>query len=117
MTATPDTTAPLVLREDEDGLVTLRLNRPLQFNALSEAMLAALQDSFKELEGTFAAAQQERDEARQNAEGLRGDEGGAGPGEGIGDGAGRRQPDEVRQEVCRLGVWVAESRCGGRRSG
>lgn len=38
-----DTTAPLVLRENAGGLVTLRLNRPLQFNALSEAMLAALQ--------------------------------------------------------------------------
>ena len=38
-----DTTAPLVLRENTGGLATLRLNRPLQFNALSEAMLAALQ--------------------------------------------------------------------------
>ena len=38
-----DTTAPLVLRDNAGGLVTLRLNRPLQFNALSEAMLAALQ--------------------------------------------------------------------------
>ena len=37
-----DTTAPLVLRDNAGGLVTLRLNRPLQFNALSEAMLAAL---------------------------------------------------------------------------
>ena len=46
MTATHDTEAPLVLREDEGGLVTLRLNRPLQFNALSEAMLAALQEAF-----------------------------------------------------------------------
>ena len=43
MTALQDTGAPLVLREEHDGLVTLRLNRPLQFNALSEAMLAALQ--------------------------------------------------------------------------
>ena len=42
MTVLHDTDAPLVLREDEGGLVTLRLNRPLQFNALSEAMLAAL---------------------------------------------------------------------------
>jgi enoyl-CoA hydratase/carnithine racemase len=33
----------LLLREDRDGVVTLRLNRPLQFNALSEAMLDALQ--------------------------------------------------------------------------
>ena len=49
MSATPDTQeseAPLVLREDEAGLVTLRLNRPQQFNALSEAMLAALQAQF-----------------------------------------------------------------------
>ena len=49
MTATPDThdtDAPLVLREEHDGLVTLRLNRPLQFNALSVAMLAALQEAF-----------------------------------------------------------------------
>lgn len=43
MSTTPDTDAPLVLREEHDGLVTLRLNRPQQFNALSEAMLAALQ--------------------------------------------------------------------------
>lgn len=35
-------TAPLVLHEINDGVVTLRLNRPAQFNALSEAMLAAL---------------------------------------------------------------------------
>ena len=46
MTASQDNDAPLVLREDEGGLVTLRLNRPLQFNALSEAMLAALQEAF-----------------------------------------------------------------------
>lgn len=43
MTAeTPNDAAPFILRSDEDGLVTLRLNRPAQFNALSEAMLAAL---------------------------------------------------------------------------
>ena len=35
---------PLVLREtDSRGVVTLKLNRPQAFNALSEAMLAALQ--------------------------------------------------------------------------
>lgn len=33
---------PILLRDDRDGVVTLRLNRPQQFNALSEAMLAAL---------------------------------------------------------------------------
>ena len=41
--STQDNAAPLVLRDSAGGLVTLRLNRPLQFNALSEAMLAALQ--------------------------------------------------------------------------
>ena len=49
MNATPDTQesdTPLLLREDEAGLVTLRLNRPQQFNALSDAMLAALQAQF-----------------------------------------------------------------------
>jgi enoyl-CoA hydratase/carnithine racemase len=35
--------APILLREDSGGITTLRLNRPQQFNALSEAMLAALQ--------------------------------------------------------------------------
>lgn len=39
---TGENPAPLVLRDNAGGLVTLRLNRPLQFNALSEAMLAAL---------------------------------------------------------------------------
>ena len=33
----------LVLCEDNEGLVTLTLNRPSQFNALSEEVLAALQ--------------------------------------------------------------------------
>jgi enoyl-CoA hydratase/carnithine racemase len=38
---------PVVLRnQDERGVVTLRLNRPQAFNALSEAMLAALQREF-----------------------------------------------------------------------
>jgi len=35
----------LVLRHDADGVTTLTLNRPAQFNALSQAMLAALQES------------------------------------------------------------------------
>ena len=35
-------TDPLVLHDIADGVVTLRLNRPHQFNALSEGMLAAL---------------------------------------------------------------------------
>lgn len=36
------TESPIVQREDRDGVTHLRLNRPLQFNALSEAMLDAL---------------------------------------------------------------------------
>ncbi|MBI4740534.1 MAG: enoyl-CoA hydratase [Betaproteobacteria bacterium] len=34
---------PYVLRADRDGIATLTLNRPQQFNALSQAMIAALQ--------------------------------------------------------------------------
>ncbi|MFZ2854771.1 MAG: enoyl-CoA hydratase [Rhodocyclaceae bacterium] len=40
-TATPE--EPYVLRSDNDGVVTLMLNRPQQFNSLSSAMIAALQ--------------------------------------------------------------------------
>jgi enoyl-CoA hydratase/carnithine racemase len=39
-------TEPLLLREDRDGVATLTLNRPSQFNALSEALLAELQAAF-----------------------------------------------------------------------
>jgi enoyl-CoA hydratase/carnithine racemase len=39
----PDPTAPVLLREDKDGVATLTLNRPEQFNSLSEALLEALQ--------------------------------------------------------------------------
>lgn len=35
-------TEPLLLREDENGVATLTLNSPANFNALSDAMLAAL---------------------------------------------------------------------------
>ncbi|MDX1593541.1 MAG: enoyl-CoA hydratase [Gammaproteobacteria bacterium] len=35
--------APLVLREDRDGIATVTLNRPDKFNALSHALLDALQ--------------------------------------------------------------------------
>jgi len=35
--------AALLVREDSHGVVTLRMNRPRQFNAISEAMLHALQ--------------------------------------------------------------------------
>ena len=35
--------APFVLRDDADGVATLTLNRPAQFNALSTELLAELQ--------------------------------------------------------------------------
>jgi enoyl-CoA hydratase/carnithine racemase len=41
---------PLLMQDsDERGVVTLTLNRPQSFNALSEAMLKALRDAFDEL--------------------------------------------------------------------
>ena len=40
---TPDTTLPILLREDREGVATLTLNRPSQFNSLSEEMLTELQ--------------------------------------------------------------------------
>ena len=39
----------ILLREDLDGVVTLTLNRPAHFNALSEEMLAALQSAFDDI--------------------------------------------------------------------
>ena len=41
----------ILIREDEGGVCTLTLNRPDQFNALSEAMLAALQDALDAIAG------------------------------------------------------------------
>ena len=43
MTATVHSEDALVLRQDEAGVATLTLNRPKQYNALSQAMLGALQ--------------------------------------------------------------------------
>ncbi len=43
MTATVHAEDALVLRQDEAGVATLTLNRPRQYNALSQAMLGALQ--------------------------------------------------------------------------
>lgn len=41
--ATPAQPTPLVLREDQDGVARLTLNRPSQFNALSRQMLGAME--------------------------------------------------------------------------
>jgi enoyl-CoA hydratase/carnithine racemase len=41
----------ILLREDQDGVVTLTLNRPAHFNALSEEMLTALQSAFDDIAG------------------------------------------------------------------
>ena len=45
MTATVHSEDVLVLRQDEAGVATLTLNRPKQYNALSQAMLGALQNA------------------------------------------------------------------------
>ncbi|MGD2140467.1 MAG: enoyl-CoA hydratase [Burkholderiales bacterium] len=53
MTATAtiaSTTEPLILRSDANGVATLTLNRPKQYNALSEELLAALQTALEEIE-------------------------------------------------------------------
>ena len=48
MTAQPDSAVqPVVLRRDEDGVSTLTLNRPQQFNALNGAMLTELKASLE----------------------------------------------------------------------
>ncbi|MEM7226459.1 MAG: enoyl-CoA hydratase [Pseudomonadota bacterium] len=52
MTATSAQTAspePLLLRDAQDGIVTLTLNRPAQYNALSVALMAALQEQLDQI--------------------------------------------------------------------
>lgn len=46
MNAPEQSTLPILMREDKDGVATLTLNRPAQFNSLSEEMLAELQTAF-----------------------------------------------------------------------
>jgi len=43
MNSPGETALPILLREDRDGVTTLTLNRPTQFNSLSEEMLSELQ--------------------------------------------------------------------------
>ena len=46
MSAVPQAEAPVLLREDRDGIATLTLNRPQQMNLLTSDMLGALQSAF-----------------------------------------------------------------------
>jgi enoyl-CoA hydratase/carnithine racemase len=45
---------PLLLRQDDQGIVTLTLNRPRQYNALSDALLGELQTQLDALAGDTA---------------------------------------------------------------
>ncbi|MBT8436772.1 MAG: enoyl-CoA hydratase/isomerase family protein, partial [Gammaproteobacteria bacterium] len=51
MSATADQVVdqPILLREESDGIATLTLNRPAQYNALSGDMLDALQAALDEI--------------------------------------------------------------------
>lgn len=44
-----DTSELPLLRKDEDGLVTLTMNRPDKFNALSEALISAFEDALADI--------------------------------------------------------------------
>ena len=48
MSAVPQA-APLLLREERDGICTLTMNRPQQMNLLTSEMLSALQSSFVDI--------------------------------------------------------------------
>ena len=44
-----DTSELPLLRKDEDGLVTLTMNRPDKFNALSEALISAFEEALADI--------------------------------------------------------------------
>jgi enoyl-CoA hydratase/carnithine racemase len=50
-TAAAPANEPLLLRHDDDGIVTLTLNRPRQYNALCEALLGELQTQLDAIAG------------------------------------------------------------------
>ena len=47
LAAAPLAASPVLLRQDVDGVATLTMNRPKQYNALSAALLAELQNSLE----------------------------------------------------------------------
>ena len=49
MSADELTAAPILLRDDQNGITTLTLNRPAQYNALSVRMLAELQAALDDI--------------------------------------------------------------------
>src|SRR5947207_14123230 len=49
MSAVPQATEPLLLRDDRDAICTLTMNRPQQMNLLTSQMLEALQTAFDSL--------------------------------------------------------------------
>ena len=53
MSATADQVVdqPILLRDDSDGIATLTLNRPAQYNALSGEMLSELQNALDDIDG------------------------------------------------------------------
>ncbi len=51
MTNENSKTQPLLLREDVDGITTLTLNRPSQYNALSNEFLLELSNTFDDISG------------------------------------------------------------------
>jgi enoyl-CoA hydratase/carnithine racemase len=55
MNAPHETTLPILLREEREGVVTLTLNRPLQFNSLCEEMLTELQAALDSIAGDAKA--------------------------------------------------------------
>lgn len=51
MSANPKADESILLREDHDGVCTLTLNRPAQYNLLTTEMLEALQEAFDAIAG------------------------------------------------------------------
>ncbi|MCC7327378.1 MAG: enoyl-CoA hydratase [Burkholderiales bacterium] len=51
MNTAHDAMPPSVLREDKDGIATLTLNRPAQFNAINSAVLSGMQEALGAIAG------------------------------------------------------------------